>query len=169
MHFNHLEYHSARPQAAQPDERLKGLPVLLVEDEPDIAALFTVVLTGSGAEVIAANSAQKALSLLKSFSPDILISNILLPNHTGDWLIHKIRRREKEQTKFLPAIAVTSYSREVSEAGAPAAGFQRFLSKPIEPETIVEEVIQLNPSQSVLGIRHPTKSRADSLMKEYSE
>jgi CheY-like chemotaxis protein len=122
---------------------LKGLTVLLVEDEPDIAYLLTFVLQRQGAEVIFAISAEEALNKLGSELPDILVSNIRLPNEDGYWLIEQIRLLEAHWQGQLPAIAVTSYTRDFSEAQALESGFDYFLSKPIDPDELTAHILTL--------------------------
>ena len=116
--------------------------MLLVEDEPDMAELFTVILEQYGAEVILVNSAIEALGELEQRRPDILISNVRLPEEDGRWLIEQIRQLEGEGSE-LPAIAVTSYTREVDAEGALQSGFQHFMPKPVDPDELVQEILKL--------------------------
>lgn len=121
---------------------LAGLTVLLVEDEPDIAELFTFILEEYGAEVILVNSAVEALSKLGQRRPDILVSNVRLPEEDGRWLIEQIRHLDEVWSE-LPAIAVTSYTREVDAEGALQSGFQHFMPKPLDPDELVQEILKL--------------------------
>jgi CheY-like chemotaxis protein len=121
---------------------LAGLTVLLVEDEPDMAELLTFILEKYGAEVILANSAVRALSELEKRQPDILVSNIRLPKKDGRWLIEQIRQLEGVWSE-LPAIAVTSYTREFDAEGALQSGFQHFMPKPLDPDELVQEILRL--------------------------
>jgi len=120
---------------------LKGVQVLLVEDELEIAALFTFVLREAGAEIIPAFQASQALVMLECRQPDILVSNLRLPDQDGIWLIHQIRSSLSSQQ--LPAIAVTSYMREFSEKRALENGFQKFIAKPIDPDELISSIAQL--------------------------
>ncbi|MBD2066169.1 response regulator [Leptolyngbya sp. FACHB-671] len=121
---------------------LAGLTVLLVEDEPDIAELFTFILEEYGAEVILARSALEALGELGQRRPDILVSNVRLPQEDGRWLIEQIRQLEGTWGE-LPAIAVTSYTRESNAENALEAGFQHFMSKPLDADELVQEILKL--------------------------
>lgn len=121
---------------------LAGLTVLLVEDEPDIAELFTFILEEYGAEVVLVNSALEALGELGQRLPDILVSNVRLPEEDGRWLIEQVRDLEGAWNE-LPAIAVTSYTREVDAEGALQSGFQHFMSKPLDPDELVQEILKL--------------------------
>jgi CheY-like chemotaxis protein len=128
---------------SQPHQALlAGLIVLLVEDEPDIAELFTFILEEYGAEVVLAGSALEALARLGQRRPDILVSNVRLPEEDGRWLIEQIRRLEGMWSE-LPAIAVTSYTREVDAERALESGFQHFMSKPLDPGELVQEILKL--------------------------
>lgn len=128
---------------SQPHQALlAGLIVLLVEDEPDIAELFTFILEEYGAEVVFASSALEALARLGQRRPDILVSNVRLPEEDGRWLIEQIRQLEGRWSE-LPAIAVTSYTREVDGQRALESGFQHFMSKPLDPDELVKAILKL--------------------------
>ncbi|MBD2677616.1 MULTISPECIES: response regulator [Nostoc] len=122
---------------------LVGILILLVEDEPEIADLLTFILEAAGAEVIALPNAEQALALVETLHPDILLSNMRLPGHDGNWLIEQIRVHSCQFIRELPAIAITSYTREVSKHKALNAGFDRFLVKLESPEKIVDQIVQL--------------------------
>lgn len=123
--------------------QLKGIHVLLVEDEPDIAELLSFVLRDAGAEVVEALSAFEALHQLSRYSPNVMVCNLRLPEMTGAELLQYIRFGQPDASKQIPAIAVTSYDREFSWAEATQAGFNAFLTKPIEPEQLVAEILTL--------------------------
>ncbi|MEH2109120.1 response regulator [Nostoc sp.] len=122
---------------------LVGTRILLVEDEPDIADLLIFILEEAGAEVMALTDAEAALNLVESLHPDILVSNVKLPEHDGNWLIEQIRVHSRPFLRELPAIAITSYTREVSSYKALNAGFDRFLIKLDSPEKMVSEIVHL--------------------------
>ncbi|RCJ33572.1 histidine kinase [Nostoc minutum NIES-26] len=129
-------------------QRLVGIRILLVEDEPDIAELLIYILETAGAEVMAFIDAEAALTLVESFHPDVLLSNVKLPYHDGNWLIKQIRVHSSSFLRQLPAIAITSYTREVSSHKALKAGFDRFLVKLESPEEIVSEILHLLSTHS---------------------
>ena len=126
---------------------LEHLQVLLVEDEPDIADLFIFMLEAGGATVVLAVSAQEGLDSLTAFQPDLLLCNLRLPDHDGIWLLHQLRAQGVTEQQ-LPAIAVTSYTREVYGHEALAAGFQTFLAKPLDPDALVKAVLYLTDEAS---------------------
>ncbi|WP_375471911.1 response regulator [uncultured Nostoc sp.] len=124
-------------------QHLIGTTILLVEDEPDIADLLTFILETAGAEVMTLSNAETALDLVESLHPDILLCNMKLPARDGNWLIEQIRVHSCPSIRELPAIAITSYTREVSSYKALNAGFDRFLVKLESPEEIVDEIVHL--------------------------
>nr|WP_242043338.1 response regulator [Leptolyngbya sp. FACHB-671] len=121
---------------------LAGLTVLLVEDEPELEALLTFILEGNGARIISAGSAIEALSQLEQRQPDVLVSNVRLPKEDGRWLIEQVRQLEGGGRE-LPAIALSSYLGEVDAYEALRAGFHYFLSKPLDPDELVQTVLKL--------------------------
>ncbi|MBV8884814.1 MAG: response regulator [Chroococcidiopsidaceae cyanobacterium CP_BM_RX_35] len=122
---------------------LNHLQVLVVEDEPDIATLLTFVLEAAGAEVIEASLASEALAILARQQPDILLCNLRLPDADGCLLLKKVRRRAALQGREIPAIAITSYTREVNSTLMRQAGFQHYLPKPLDPEELVAAIVSL--------------------------
>ncbi|PHM07066.1 response regulator [Nostoc sp. 'Peltigera malacea cyanobiont' DB3992] len=92
-------------------QNLVGIRILLVEDEPDIAELLIFILKTAGAEVMAFINAEAALSMLELFHPDILLSNIKLPDPDGNWMLPANSRTFKLITTADKAIAITSYTR----------------------------------------------------------
>ncbi|WP_242063570.1 response regulator [Nostoc sp. FACHB-892] len=129
---------------------LAGIRILLVEDEPDIADLLIFILETAGAEVMAFTNAETAFAILESFHPDILVSNVKLPDYNGDWLIEKIRGHSSPYFRQLPAIAITSYTREFSESKALNAGFDRFLVKLENLESIEGVIVELLSSRDYM-------------------
>ena len=137
--------HSYQRQTTEANQKplLEGIHILLVEDEPDITDLLLFVLQTAGAIVRRCIDAETALSILESFQPDLLISDIQLPSHNGNWLIQQIRHHPRPELRQLPALGVTSYHREVSASHALASGFDCFLSKLDSPQTLAEAVSKL--------------------------
>ncbi|MDZ8184960.1 MAG: response regulator [Nostoc sp. ChiSLP02] len=124
-------------------DNLFGISILLVEDEPEIADLLIFILEQAGAQVIALTNAEEALALVERLNPALLLCNMRLPNRDGNWLIEQIRVHSSSSIRQLPAIAITSYTREVSSNKALNAGFDRFMIKLESPEEIVNEIIRL--------------------------
>ncbi|KAF3887526.1 MULTISPECIES: ATP-binding response regulator [Nostocales] len=122
---------------------LAGLQILVVDDEVDTRDYISFVLEQAGANVISAESADRALQILVQFTPDILLSDIGMPEMDGYGLIRKVRAMSSEQGGEIPAIALSAYAGEINHQFALAAGFQHHLSKPIEPEQLISTLIKL--------------------------
>nr|WP_290225731.1 response regulator [Trichocoleus desertorum] len=122
---------------------LQGIKVLVVDDEPDNLELATFLLEDVGATVMAVLSARAALALLPEFQPDVLVSDIGLPEMDGYALLQAVKALTSELGKTLPAIALTAYAGEVNQQQAIAAGFQVHLSKPIDPVELIVAIASL--------------------------
>jgi PAS domain S-box-containing protein len=134
----------------QPSERssnsvsnLDGVRVLVVDDETDSREFIAFVLAQAGVEVMTAIDAHEALAMLARFQPDILLSDIGMPDMDGYMLIQQVRALAPDQGGQIPAIALTAYAGDFNQQQALAAGFQRHLAKPIEPETLVATIVTL--------------------------
>jgi CheY-like chemotaxis protein len=114
---------------------LEGITVLVVEDETDMRGMIQLLLEERGARVLAAPSADEALALLDR-GPDILLSDIRLPDVDGYELIRRIRQRE-DALAAIPAVALTAFARAEDRTRALRAGFQGHLSKPFEQTELV--------------------------------
>ncbi len=117
--------------------------VLVVEDEPDGRELLEETLRLAGAEVVSVESAVQALEALRRRIPDVLVSDVGLPGEDGYSLIRKIRQLSAQEGREIPALAVSAYVRDEDRSQALSAGFQKHLSKPFEPSTLVAVVARL--------------------------
>ena len=122
---------------------LKGLRVLVVDDEADARELMRIVLRSSGAEVMSAASAAEAFEHVEQWHPDILVSDIGLPDVDGYALIQKLRTLEAERGWSIPALAVTAYARVEDRTRALSSGFQMHVAKPLEPADLVAAITSL--------------------------
>ena len=120
---------------------LAGLTLLIVEDEIDAREMVTLLLEQCGAKIISADSVKQALILYEKHQPDIIISDISMPNEDGYDLIRQIRQNQNPQTD-IPAIALTAYAREEDKQQALKAGFDLHLPKPIEPLQLIQSLSQ---------------------------
>ena len=123
--------------------RLDSVRILVVDDHDDGRTLTTLVLTQTGATVEAVASAREALQLLDVQWPDVLVSDIGLPDEDGYSLIRQIRLRERERGGSLPAIALTGYARADDRQRALAAGFQAHVAKPVEPAELIATIAEV--------------------------
>jgi PAS domain S-box-containing protein len=122
---------------------LKGLKVLVVDDEADTRDMLKISLVQEGAKVTTAASVDEALQAMKDIKPDVLISDIGMPGKDGYTLIHKIRALAPHQGGKIPAAAITAFTRESDRTKALAEGFQLHVAKPIEPKQLLEVVANL--------------------------
>ncbi|HMJ24419.1 MAG TPA: response regulator [Pyrinomonadaceae bacterium] len=119
---------------------LDGLKILVVDDDPDTRDLVTTILTGCGSEVRCSESAADALIAFQEWSPDLLVSDIGMPEEDGYGLITKLRKLKSKPAKKIPALALTAYATDEDRSLALSAGFQMHLPKPIEPENLVSSI-----------------------------
>jgi signal transduction histidine kinase/CheY-like chemotaxis protein len=111
-------------------ESLTGIRVLVVDDEPDNLELLDFVLTQEGAIVTTVNCATEALAIIAENPPDILISDIGMPDMDGYELLRQVRALPSQQNKPLKAIALTAFAQPEDQERMLTAGFQAYLSKP---------------------------------------
>jgi PAS domain S-box-containing protein len=121
---------------------LANIRILLVDDDVDTRDFYTFVLEQSGANVTAVESAAEVLQALAESEPDILLSDIGMPQTDGYMLMRQVRALQT-QDKDIPAIALTAYAGEINQQQALEAGFQKHLSKPVEPEELVRTIATL--------------------------
>lgn len=126
-----------------PEISLDGLLILVVDDEEDTRQLLVQSLTFHGATVISADSAKNAIELIKDQNPDVLVSDIGMPDEDGYSLIRKIRALPDEQHRNIPAIALTAFTRAQDRMRALSSGFQNHVSKPVEPDELTTVIASL--------------------------
>jgi PAS domain S-box-containing protein len=139
----------------QQELHLTGIRVLAVDDDPDARELLTVLLTEYGAEVLTVASASEVLVNLESFQPDVLICDIGMPEVDGYTLIQQVRALSSAKGDRIPAlsealpkaIALTAYATEGDRQRALSSGYQQHLTKPLEPERLVQAVLALARSE----------------------
>ncbi len=129
----------AEPVPAVAPTALDGLRVLVVDDEADARDLLRVLLERHGAEVRGAESAAEAWAVLDSWSADVILSDIGMPNVDGYAFITRLR----SQGCRTPAAALTAYARPADRVKTLSSGFQAHLAKPIEPAALVAAVARL--------------------------
>jgi CheY-like chemotaxis protein len=122
--------------------RIDGTRVLLIEDSDDNRVLVKKLLTKSGATVFEANGAQAARALLEKTTPDVIVSDIGMPEEDGIEFIKKLRAAVGPE-KDIPAIALTAYARSEEQEQIIAAGFQAHISKPVSQSTLAAEIQKL--------------------------
>ena len=124
-------------------EALKGVRLLVVEDDADSREMLVMVFERSGAIVTAAASAAEATEAMRRATPDLLVCDIGLPGEDGLELIRKVRALEAEKGSRIPALALTAYAGPAHRERALAAGFDRQVSKPVVPADLVAQAALL--------------------------
>ncbi len=134
---------SEQPELA----RLDGVRVLVLDDEEMARELVVMILTQAGAETLMAASVAEALATLAALPPeqypDVLISDLSMPDEDGYSLIRQLRQLAPERGGRLPAIALTSYGRMEDRVRVLGAGFQAHVTKPVEAEELVTVIASL--------------------------
>jgi signal transduction histidine kinase len=137
-----VPYSPLRPAAEEPAapelEQLTGVHVLIVEDDADSRNVLTVLLQRLGALVEAVASAKEAYDRLALRRPDVLVSDIGMPDEDGYSLIRRVR--EVTEHRRLPAIALTAYARKQDAELALASGYDRHLPKPVAPADLIRAI-----------------------------
>ncbi|AFY46164.1 PAS domain S-box [Nostoc sp. PCC 7524] len=138
-----LSADSAIAESEIQDSLLTGVQILLVDDQPDVREFFSFALEQYGANVTTVESALAALKILADTKPDVLLSDIGMPEMDGYMLVRQIRKWSPEQGGQIPAIALTAYAGEIDHQQALAAGFQKHIPKPAETVELVMAIAQL--------------------------
>jgi PAS domain S-box-containing protein len=128
---------------------LKGIKVLVVDDDEDAREMLEAALSSYGAEVITAAGALNALDALASEEIDVLVSDINMPEIDGYELIRRVRAMKPEQGGRIPAVALTAYARAEDRLRALKSGYQTHMPKPVEPAEL--EVVVATLAKSFKG------------------
>jgi PAS domain S-box-containing protein len=134
-----VEVHSADSKT------LQGIRILLVEDDTDSREVLQLFLEQSGGAVRSAESAKAAMAIITSgsYRPNVIISDLAMPDEDGYSLISRIRRLPAESGGAIPALALSAFATNESRQKAFEAGFQRYRTKPFEPDLLVEDIVKL--------------------------
>lgn len=130
------------PASSDGEMPLRGIKLLLVDDDPDAREALERTLSSSGAQVTVADGSLEALKILERLRPDVLISDIDMPGEDGYELIRRVRMRA-EGSRQLPAIALTAKSRVQDRTEALMAGFQVHMAKPVDAHELVVQISSL--------------------------
>jgi PAS domain S-box-containing protein len=140
------EADGGRDERARPPAILKGVSVLVVDDEPDALHLIKAVLEMRGARVTAVGSAAAAWGALEEAWPDLLLCDIGMPGEDGYQLIRRLRA-SAGRGPTLPSVALTAYAGDADRALALEAGYQLHVPKPVDPAALVEVIADLTGRQ----------------------
>ena len=127
---------------------LMGIVIVLVEDDPDALALFRAILEYEGGLVMSAPGPQPALEMLGRLKPDVLVSDMQMPERDGAWLVAEARNRGL--LKGVPTLVVTAAT--MTREQVHQAGFDAYLHKPVEPKLLWQTVYDLaRPARSPIS------------------
>jgi len=118
---------------------LRGRTVLVVEDHDDARELIVGVLEGEGATVLSASTAQEAIDRATAVRPDVLVADLSLPGQDGYELLRQLRQMMPQ----IPALALTAYARATDRDRVLAAGFQKHVVKPVDPQELLQSIAEL--------------------------
>ena len=139
------------PESIAPElPNLQGIKILVVDDIRDTREFLVFVLEMEGALVQAVESAEMAIAMMNDWQPDILVSDIGMPELDGYGLIRTLRSRSPQEGGSIPAIAVTAYAATSDREKILAAGFDAHIPKPVEPLDLAQAIARL----LTLGDRH---------------
>jgi len=128
----------------QGEDLLKGLKLLVVEDDDDTRELLRVLFQTNGAKVTAVSSVPEALAAYDSDRPNFLVADIGMPDYNGYTLIGRVRARDRESRgSIVPAIALTAYATAMDRDTVLSAGFQAHVPTPFEPGSLITAVADL--------------------------
>jgi PAS domain S-box-containing protein len=139
----HVGVQAAQAPTASQWESLQGLRVLVVDDDADARELLCHVLGAQGAIVETAESANGGLDALRSFRPDVLVSDIAMPGEDGYSLVRRVRALTLAEGGGVPSIALSAFSRDEDRVSALAAGFSMHIAKPVNPAALTTAVARL--------------------------
>jgi CheY-like chemotaxis protein len=133
---------------------LAGSRILVVEDDPDARELVGAVLADAGAVVECASSVAEGFEAFGRFAPELLVSDIAMPDEDGYSLMRRVRALGAAGNGAIPAIAVSAFTRPEHRAQAHAAGFSLHMSKPVLPAELVAS------AQRLIASRHGNLPKA---------
>jgi CheY-like chemotaxis protein len=148
-----------RPAPGTPEMTLRdlgGVDALVVDDDRDARELIKRILNDCGANVRIAASAREAFAMFKEAPPNLLISDLGMPEVDGFELLDWVRHLAREEGGQVPAIALTAFARSEDRLRALEAGFSAHISKPVEPSELIASVA------SVVGPSAPLVNRVST-------
>ncbi|MBD2516212.1 PAS domain S-box protein [Nostoc sp. FACHB-973] len=128
---------------SEPSSNLNDVNILVIDDDADTREFIAFLLEQYGANVTAVASADEALAALKQSLPDVLLSDIGMPDVDGCMFMRQLRTLPPEQGGQIPAIALTAYAGEINAKQVLAAGFHKHIAKPVEPSELIEAIANL--------------------------
>ena len=135
--------HTTVLEIESPPLSLDGLRVLVVDDDEEVRELVEAILGRHGAQVQTVTSGAQAFQLLQGAPPDVLISDLAMPDMEGYELIRRVRQLSQEDGGRVPAVALTAHARAEDRRRSLLAGFHMHIAKPVDPEELIVVVASL--------------------------
>ncbi|MBI1258150.1 MAG: response regulator [Chloroflexi bacterium] len=120
---------------------LQGKKILVVEDEPDSLEVASILLEMYGADVITATNGREGLDQARKHQPRFIISDLSMPEMSGWEMVHHLK--DDRSTMDIPVVALTAHAMTGDRERALAAGFHNYLSKPLRPDTFINDLMKL--------------------------
>jgi two-component system cell cycle response regulator len=121
-------------------ELLKSCKVLVVDDEPDSVEVAKILLSFHGANVITASNGQEGLAAATIEKPLFIVSDLSMPAMSGFAMLQTLKKDPR--TRDIPIIALTAHAMATDREHVRAAGFHSYVSKPIDPDTFVRDLVE---------------------------
>jgi len=135
-----------------PAESLRGLRAMVIDDDPGVRDVVAVTLTKCGASVTVASSVKEAFNFLADFVPDVVVSDLAMPEIDGYEFIRRFRVLNRPKGETIPVVALTAYGSVQDRHRALEAGFDQYLAKPIDPAELVRTIVKTRAEKlGVLG------------------
>jgi CheY-like chemotaxis protein/anti-sigma regulatory factor (Ser/Thr protein kinase) len=128
---------------------VRGLRILIVDDEPAVLEALALILRGEGCEVVKCRSVPRALAALRRGRWDAVVSDIAMPGDDGYSFMRRLRDQDRLGRHHIPAIALTAHARPQDELLAIEAGFDVHLPKPVEADDLVETIADIVERQAI--------------------
>ena len=125
------------------NDKLRGIHVLVVEDDEDTRELLRVLLETQAATVSVTASVQEAMAAYDQSRPNVIVADIGMPDYNGYTLIGKVRAKDREHGNIIPAIALTAFTTAIDRDTVLSAGFQVHMPKPFEPMHLITVILDL--------------------------
>lgn len=122
---------------------IAGLRVIVVDDVLDSKDLLEMYLRQQQAQVRAVDSARNALAAIADFQPDLIVSDIYMPEEDGYWLIQQLKQLDANSANKIPAIAVTAAAKQEDREKLMAAGYDGYLAKPFLLEDLTRLIAEI--------------------------
>jgi signal transduction histidine kinase len=135
--------HEERKPSLSCPPNVPGLRILVVDDEADARDLVSTLLERCGAQVRVASSVREAMAEMKRFRPDVVLSDLAMPDEDGYALIRRIRALPAAEGGRVPAAALTAHARGEDRRKTLLAGFNMHVPKPVDPEELLAVVASL--------------------------